>query len=222
MSGRVFGTCGQFGAFGGSHVSPQLNYNHRSRDVNGTRRLSHSGLGIALNYPLLPTNTTNFQWDILPRRDMTLQKTLGSTHVTLWPGIIDDIVIKEKWDAPGGLSFPWKFLVQLHRMYMQAPDWLNGESLLWCPVDRTRKVYPVDMINLLVDGEEFDVTWRGDDYAAGPGAYLCPESGSPGKDVNSASVLEVHLKLRVEGIPAIGVSLSEGASVDEHTQFESE
>ena len=222
MAGRVFGSTGQFGAFAASHVTPQLNYNHRSTDVNGTRRLVHSGLGLAVDYPLLPSITRNFMWDLLPRRSMTQQPTLSSHHVTLWDGIVDDIVIQEVWEAAGGLAFPWRFLVALHRMYMQSANWEGGESLLWCPIDRTRKVFPVDIINLLVDGEQFNVSWRGDDVGAGPGAYICPEAATAGKDIYSASTLELHLKLRIEGTPSIGVSLIEGASTDEHSYFEHE
>ncbi len=222
MAGRVFSTLTQFGRWGADHIGFQLNYNHRSADVNASRRVYNSRVGRPIDYPLLPSRTRNFSWDIMPRRAMVTQRTLSSSHTTLWDPIVDDVVIQEIWEAPGGLSFPWRFMLAMYEVYVQQPDWLNGEYMLWCPVDCTRKVYPVDLVNMLVDGEEFDISWRGDDQRAGVVSRNCPGGGTPGKDVWSGSTMELHWKLRSEVAPSVGVALFGGSSTPETSQFEAE
>lgn len=223
MAGRVFGSTEQWGRFNGdAHITPQLNWNLNSSNVSATRRLFHSGLGKVCDYPILPTKTSNFSWDILLRRDMVTQKTLTSKRTTLWPGYIDDVIIRETWEAPGGLSFPWRFFNLLYEFFHNSPDWLNGQSLLWVPMDRTNKVYPVEMISLTVNGEDFDISRIGRAPDAGYHSTLFPQDGRPGMNVHASETLEVQLKLRSEVAPSVSVFLSPGSDTGETAYFEGE
>ena len=216
--GRVQG--GAFSSW--SNGVRSLNYNFRAADTAVTRYLYHSGKGVVCPYPVLPDETRNFSWDTLPRRDFVTQKTLKSNFVTMWPSVEEDIVIKEVFAGPGGISVPWKFFHCVHDFYLNEPDWLAGEYLIWRPFDRTMKIYAVDIINLLVDGEEFNVNWKGDDKWAGIMSTLCATGGTPAQDIFTASNMEIWMKLRPETPPGVSVFLTGGSAVAEDTYFDPE
>ncbi len=223
MAGRTFGSLGQWGRWNGDpFVTPQLNWNISSTGVSASRRLLHTGLAKVCDYPTLPTKTVNFSWDLLLRRDLAVQKTLASKRVTIWPAIIDDVIIREVWEAPGGLSFPWRFFNLLYEFYHASPDWLNGEALLWVPMDRTNKVYPVDLISITVNGEDFELSRKGIPYDAGPVSRIHPGSGRPGMNVFAAETLEIQFKLRPETAPSVSTFFSAGSATDETGNFEAE
>ena len=213
-----------------SFLSPLMPYNLYDPAGAVTRGLYHSGLDLSVSFPLLPGKTTNFAFDILARRDMVVDKTLSSKKVSIWDPIVDDIEIVQTWDAPGGLSFPWSFFHDLHRMYTTPIDWASGQYMVWAPTDRTNMIYAVDMIDLQVDGQDFNVTWNGlpDDFhnpmgvqnATTAAAGTCVYGG--GRDIYSASTLEVRLILRPETAPNVSVSFLAGSTTTEATQFESE
>ena len=221
MSGQVFGFLpGNRWSPVTGPIHPILNWNVYAADVGRTRRLYHSGLSLAVDYPTLPQRTLNFSWDVLTRRDLAIQKTLTSTQVSLWEEQVDDVIIKEIWE--GELTFPWQFFTKLHRMYLQCPDWDNGEYMVWRPFDRNQKTYPVELINILVDGEEFNLSWMGRPYGAGPASKICSTGGDAGRDVLSAGTLELWLRLRPEVAPGVAVFLREGSTTAEAGFFDPE
>jgi len=224
MAGRVWGHLpgGRYSTQS-PFVLGEPNWNLFPLDVRATRRLYHSGLQLDCSYPAIPTRTKNFHYDILIQRQHAVQRTLTSTRVSLWPGYADDVIIHEIWDAPGGLSFHWRFFDCLYRMYHNEPDWQNGESLVWIPFDRTQKIYPVDIISLQVDGEDFDVDWAGFPTEASPrfwqaGASTCDPNNTQ-TNIMATKRLEIRLKLRPETPPGASVFLTEGSETDETGNF---
>lgn len=206
-----------------SHGGAHLNYNFRAVDVAVTRRLYHSGLDAIVDYPRLPEETTFFSWDIHPRRDFARQKTLSSHVTTVWPAVVDDIIIKEKFRATGGMAIQWRFFQAVHRLWLTDPDWNAGEYLLWRPFDRTFKLYPVDIINILLDGEELNPSYDGDDKWAGIMSRIASNSvTTSGKDVATVKELEIWLQLRPEAAPNSSMFLVEGSETSEEDVFDPE
>lgn len=223
MSGRLVGypAGGRFNAVRARAWNGLGGYD--TRLVN-TRLLVHSNY-TAIPYPYLPTTTSHFGWDLMPRRDHVSQKTLTSTLHSVWGAQVDDIVIKEVWEAPGGISLQWPFILALHELYLNPPNWLDGESLIWRPLDRNPYTYPVDIVDMVIDSEEFNLKMSGDD----PMRLLTAmkratrEKGAPGSNTGraffTASKFEIHLVVRPEVAPNANVVLTEGADVDETDQF---
>ena len=140
-------------------------YNPLSGRVNGTRLLFHSGLDTAdkriANYPFLPDETVNFTWDVLANRDVVFSKTLKSNVFAKYDQVKDDAIIKEIFRPDGGLAVTWEFFHRIERMFQQDPDVENGEFILWRPYDRNHKTYIVDIVSLLLNGEEWGPEFRG-------------------------------------------------------------
>lgn len=227
MIGRTFGYSGFYQGGINPFVTPIMNYSLYSSQVSSTRLLYHSGIPLAVPYPLLPKKTLNFSRDLLPRRDYNIEKTLTSKKLSLWDAQVEDIIITEEWSADGGLSFPWEFFHDLHRIYTTPVDWLNGEYMVWRPLDRTDKVFPVQLYNIEVDGEDFDVRWTGLPPSMGFGVLgpIDPtkvSDGQHGRDIFSPTTLKMQFLLRPEAPPGLTLYVTEGSDVDEVTAFEQE
>lgn len=229
MAGRVVGYLpgGRWGGEQAGYAGMRFGYNFRSAQARATRVLSHSVLGAVL-YPVIPTETTHFGWQLMPRRDLATQKTLTSTVHSVWPGYVDDIVLKEIFEPDGGLSVPWSFILQLHEMYLSPPDWLSGETLVWRPRDRNELTYPVDIVNLIIDAEEFKLDWKGEDPAILLSVLKQQVDGTgtagttQGKNICTAKKVEIHMRIRPEVAPNASVFLIEGSVTNEVNQFELE
>lgn len=119
---------------------------------------------------------------------------------------------------------PWAFLHCLHQMYLRSPDWENGESLVWAPRDRNGKVYPVEIINFLVDGEEFNVRWTGEDEQIGRQLMFSdPKPGSTqGRNPNTSAPVELWFRIQPEVAPNASMFLIEGSATAELGQIELE
>lgn len=222
MYGGGFGFTGNYNGGISPFVTPILNYLLYSSQVSSTRMLYHSGLDMQILYPLLPMKTLNFSRDILPRRDFNIEKTLTTKKLSIWDAQPEDIIITEEWASEGGLAFPWEFFHDLHRMYITSPDWLGGEYLVWRPLDRTDKVFPVQFFNIEVDGEDFDVRWTGMAPSMGSGILSSCDADQHGRDVFSPTLLKIQFLLRPEAPPGLTLYVTEGSDVDEVDQFEQE
>lgn len=242
MAGRSIGFPSG-GKWGG--VAHSLGYTGvwNIRDVSVTapasakRLVYHSALvapdgsvGTVCPYETLPTRTTNFKWDILMSRDRADVKTLGSRVHYLWSPKPGDVVIKEIWDGGGGVATSWKFICCLYQMYLSQPTWADGEYMVWRPLDRNNLVYPVDMVNFLVDGEDMHVAWTGEDpdllksvlcaRMDASGRRVGVTGSTSGRNLFTASSLEVWWRIRPEDDPNINVSLLPGSTTNETNQFE--
>jgi len=223
-AGGAFGSWAGATRWGGRpYITPMLNYDLYNYQTSATRLMYHSGLSLAIPYPILPTVTRNFSWEVLTRRDMIREKTLSSAKTTKWDAVFDDVVITETWEAPGGLSFPWRFFHDLHRVYLTDPDWLNGEYLLWRPMDRSERAYPIEIISITVDGEDFHVDWKGtplNTYSPlGQTDVSCTVAG---RDLLASKNLEIKFVIRPETAPNVAVFATPGSLTCESALFETE
>lgn len=207
MAGHSFGRVGSrygsymYGPHAGSYYSIYSPSNIR------TRLLIHTGLPIDQQlciYPFVPEETIFFTWDVLTKRDVAFQKTLASNLHSKWAQVKDDTVIKEQFKAPGGLAFSWEFFHCIERMYQQDPDYEAGESLIWRPLDRTHKAFTVDMVNLLVNGEEWGPEFKG---------Y------TEDRDFFGINQMEIHYKIRHEDAPQVNLFMVGGSDTPENTLF---
>lgn len=205
----------QGGAFSQWSAGPHLNYNFRALDVSMTRRLHHTGLNKTCDYIRIPDETTYFSWDVLRRRDFVTEKTLSSNVVTMWDAVQEDVIIKEKFANNSGIALTWPFFHCVWELYLNSADWLNGESLVWTPFDRTFKSYPVDIINLTLDGEELNPKWSGDDKWAGIMSTYCSTGGTPATNIPTPSQMEIWLKLRPETSPGTAMFMVGGSDTAE-------
>lgn len=196
------------------------NYNILANGAS-TRFLAHSD-GTVIQYDVLPTDTVGFAWSPMQHRDFVTTKTLGSTKTAVWDCNVDDLIIKEVFEPTGGLSMPWGQLLAMYGIYKGGIDWDAGETLTWAPLDRTCTRYPVDVINMLVDGEEFDPKWRGNPTGLlGGNNATC---GAPANmlDVASGSRVEIWYRIRPEAAPNVSMFLTAGSFTSETNSFEVE
>lgn len=228
MPGRIIGQhlCG--GRIGDPYAGGWMQpYNFRSYQVHGTRLLVHTGLPLTLPYTVLPSSTTNFSWDVLTRRIQASTRTLSSTKFAHYQLGADDVIIKEIWEPTAGASMPWSQLHDLLLVFNACPDWEAGEATVWRPMDRNCKAYSVDVLNIVIDGEDLVVDRLGDD----PDLFatiLCRygDEGAPGstqaRDFAMGARVEVWLRLRPEDSPNASLFLSAGSVTDETSVFESD
>ena len=230
MAGRQFGQKLNQGRWGQETFPGGFTggYNFRSMQVHGTRLLYHSGLDLQCLYTGMPSSTKNFSWDLLTTKQSVSTVTLASTKFSLYTRGPNDVVIKEVWDPVGGASMEWVQFHCLHQMFTNCPDWANGESLIWRPMDRNCKVYTVDFVNMVVDGVDLTVDRIGDDPDL-LASKLCAVSATEGaagsnqaRNFLMKARVEVHLRLRPEDEPNAAVFLQEGSQTAETAEFESE
>ncbi len=156
------------------------------------RYLYHSGLDIAVEYDYLPTRTTNFAFDVTGRRDVTIEKTLDSSLVTQWGVKKEDTIIKEIWDA-GGIKSNWEWFHKIYELWITPLT--TTSHMLWLPLDRTHKIYSVEITSLLVGGEEFELQYYG--------------KQSP-RWISTS--VELHLKLRRANPPSCNIYTMGGST----------
>jgi hypothetical protein len=207
MAGRTFATGSpQYGAHSpGSHVGSY--YSIYAPAVVVTRLLVHTGLPAhqqVIIYDHLPEETVNFTRDVVVRRKVAFQDTLSSSVHSKWQQVKDDAIIKEIWRPDGGLAYSWAFLHAILRAYLKDPDWDAGESLIWRPLDRTWKAYAVDIVNVLLNGEEWGPEYRG--YSDEQDEYGIQE-------------LQVWYKIRHEAQPQANLFMVGGSESPENEFF---
>lgn len=207
MAGLSFARIGQrWGSYSyGSHVGSY--YSIYSPSVAVTRRLVHTGLPSGeqvCDYDCLPHETVEFSRDVVTRRKVAFQETLSSAVHSKWQQVKEDAIIKEQWRPEGGIAYRWAFFHKILRMYLKDPDWDNGESLVWRPLDRTWKAYSVDMVNLLVNGEKWGPEFKGysDNY-----------------DEHGVYQFEIWYKVRHEAQPQASLFLVGGSETAETSLF---
>ncbi len=216
---RPIANSGFYGLRGVGHLWLEPNYNVYEFQ-HQTRTVYHSGLDSLIEYRQVPRETTNLGWSAMVHRDIAEQKTLAGNRATLWPSVAEDIVFTERFTpADVGATF-WSFLLALYDVYQRGVDWVGGERLTWAPKDRTPIIFPVDLIDLQVDGENFTMTWDGRDPASVSIIASCP--GRPGYDIATVKEVVVRWKLRVEAAPSASLSIFGGSSTNETGQFDPE
>lgn len=207
MAGRTFGRIGH--GYGGAKFGAHLGsyWSVYSPSNIWTRLLYHTGLDPqhqACLYPYTPEETVFFSFDVLGHRDVAYAKTLTGHVTSKWPRILDDTIIKEVFRPVGGLAVSWAFFHCIERMYLQDPDWDNGEFLIWRPFDRTWKTYSVEIVNLLLNGEEW-----------GPEH----EGWTGNQDHQAINEMQIHLKIRPEEAPQASLFMTGGSETPEFSLF---
>ena len=133
------------------------NYVVRYRRWETPRLLYHSGLDELIEYPQVPSETTNFALDMLSRADVVHEKTLTNNMTQQWDVVHADTIIKEIFS--GDLSQKWAFMHKVYRFWTTLMN--PGDFCLWRPLERTDKVYRVRVVNMLINGEEFKPDYTG-------------------------------------------------------------
>lgn len=207
MAGRVFGRIGH--GYGGAKFGAHLGsyYSVYSPSNIATRLLFHSALAPEHQlcvYPYVPDETTFFTFDVVGRRDVAFTKTLTGHAVSKWQRVLEDTIIKEIFRPVGGLAISWAFFHQLERIYLRDPDWDAGEFLIWRPFDRTWKCYSVDIVNLLMNGDEW-----GPEHAGWTG----------NQDHQAINEVQLWLKIRPEEAPQASLHMVGGSETPEFSLF---
>jgi len=174
------------------YLSGGPNYCQRFKRYRYPRLVYHSGLDKLVVYPQVPTRTLNFSFDLLPRVDYVESKTLTANLTQRWSPVYHDVIVKEYFE--GDLSQRWSFMHDLYEMYTTIQD--AGGYMLWRPLDLTDKIYRVTIVNMLLDGEEFNPTYVG--------------INQPDKWMTSA--LEVWYKITPAFAPSCSIFASGGLS----------
>jgi len=202
---KTFGNL--FDRFGPYGVPPYMGgyYDPFCPAVSGSRLLYHSGLANPSQrlvvYPYLPEETDFFMSDVHAGRDIAQMKTQRSNFVHKFDRVLDDTVIIESFRPEGGLAAEWEFILDIERMWLNDPDWDNGEYLIWRPFDRTQKAYAVDIIKITVGGD----VWK-PEYKRGLQALARVGDKDTRRQQMAHShwavnQFEIHLKVRVEDPP---------------------
>jgi len=209
----------------GPHMHGQNNaayYNPLAANVNGTRLLYHSALEKPSHricvYPFLPDETTDFTWDVRAPRDLAISKTLKSKVFAKYDRIMADTIIKEIFRPDGGVAATWELIHKIERMWLNDPDWDNGEYLIWRPYDRNHKAYAVDILNITVNGEEWNPEFRGNTfhYVDNVDYELQFQQNQERWAVNE---VQVWLKIRAEEAPQAGLFAVGGSDSSEASLF---
>lgn len=132
-------------------------YNTACRRDEYPRYLYHSGLDEVIYYPQVPTKTLSFGLDLLSRPDWVEAKTLTSNLRQQWGRVAEDVLVKEVFS--GDLSQQQSFFYSVYRHWVTILG--VNEYGLWRPMDRTDLVYRVRVIEMLLDGQEFNPTGVG-------------------------------------------------------------
>jgi len=210
----------------GSHIAAY--YNPLSNSVNGTRLLYHNALDTLEQrraiYPWLPDETTDFTWDVRATRDLAISKTLKSNVFAKYDRVIEDALVKEIFRPDGGLSATWEFIHKIERMWLNDPDWDNGEFIIWRPYDRNHKAYAVDILKITVNGEEWNPEYRG--YSARHIIDVVRQTdGTPtitmqdSQERWAVNELQIWLRIRAEELPQANLFAVGGSDTGEAGLF---
>lgn len=158
-----------------SDLAGAPNYVMRFKRFRVPRLLYHSGLDETWQYPFRPSKTHNFSFDVMPKVDFAQAKTLQSNLTQQWAAVENDVIIKEVYE--GDLTMVW---ASLHTLYTFWRTVLGPtEYMLWRPLDLTDKVFRVQILNITVGGEDFQMEYVGTQI---PEKWLTAE-------------VQIHLKL---------------------------
>jgi len=111
------------------------------------------------NFPIVtynknPDRTINFDQAPLPTPSSDTFRTLGTTQPFVTQNYLDDTIVTERWEAPGGVA-PMT-TAQFRRMYelvVNPPAAAAPENFLqWAPSDRTTVAYNVVLLDIRVGG----------------------------------------------------------------------
>lgn len=127
------------------HVYPALT------PPDGYGRIVHPTLG-AFDYEVKPDEWVNIDAEAIIQPIWASARTVTSTINTLWSGVLKDVVVEERWTAPGGIAMP----VTQFRMLMTI--WTNPidpdvSYVQWHPNYITGVVYKVLPLSLTVGGQ---------------------------------------------------------------------
>lgn len=121
------------------------------------RFLYHSGLDDRILYPQIPTRTLGFDLDMLPPVDKAEVKTLDSNLTQQWQAVYADVVVKEIFE--GQLTQQKSFFQRMYRFWRTTLG--VNQFMMWRPLDLTDKIYRVRIVQMLLDGENFDANYAG-------------------------------------------------------------
>lgn len=248
MAGRAFGHVAGYGRWGGSpYIGWHHEYNGNISDFNNPSNcgivVTHSALvdptgatGWSMEYHRAPTKVSNYAYDLLIDRKRTDVLTLTSRRHQVHQGVVDDVIIKETWEAGNGGAMTIDQLAFLYAVYHTDVDWENGEYLTWRRRSRTPFTYPVEMVNLTIGGESFETALKGQDFRYFASVYCATTEeitrggvtstrrlGADGTVSNKLQVVtadvEVWWALRPEDTPDADVFLTAGSTTAETLTF---
>jgi hypothetical protein len=107
-----------------------------------------------VTYNRNPDRTINFDQVPLSTPSSATFRTLGTTQPFVTQNSIDDVVVTERWEAPGGTAS--MVASQFRRMFeliINPPAAAEPEVFIqWAPADKTTTVYDIVLLDLRVGG----------------------------------------------------------------------
>lgn len=128
--------------------------------TTGGRRLIHPFLDDIV-YPVLPSRTPNFDYDVLRKTRSVASRTMLGTGIAKYLDERDDVQISEVWEADDGISIPIGFFRLLYRYFTEGPM-PPGNYIGWLPKDLSPYGYFVELLDLrLGSSDAYDVVELG-------------------------------------------------------------
>lgn len=118
---------------------------------NGRGRIIHPILG-AFDYEVKPDEWVNIDEDAIIPPGWASTRTLTSAANVLWQGNVRDVVIEERWTAPGGLSMPVTQFRMLLAIWTMPIDPDVG-YVHWYPTYITQAAFKVLPMGLTAGGQ---------------------------------------------------------------------
>jgi hypothetical protein len=112
----------------------------------GKGRLVHPSLG-RYDYEVKPDQWTNIDADAIISPVWASSRTLTGAANVLWPGNLRDVVVEERWTAPGGISMPIEQLRMLLSFWTTQHD-PEEAYVEWYPTYITRVAFKALIVNL--------------------------------------------------------------------------
>ena len=118
-----------------------------------------------ITYYKNPTRTFNLDNTVLPSPTATAVKTLQGRQVIRFNGELEDVVVKEVWEADDA-AMPTSLFRQLYEYLVNPPvfDALAQTYITWQPRDRNTLTYNVQLVRLTVGIGSGDDIFDVDDF----------------------------------------------------------